>query len=109
MELAEVELDAEDAAKTWQTPAPDTPEQPIEDPPEYSAEELERAAAYQRVNENVAQLEQGRANYELMLGSLIAQQNGIMANEFADLKTPADLDRLARTDPVRLQKLQAFA
>jgi len=85
------------------TPAPEP-----EKPPEYTQEDLQRIEQQQRVQQELAQLEQGRQNYELALQSLIAQNAGLAQYDWADIRTNEDLAKLAQKDPARANRLNDF-
>ena len=51
-----------------------------------------------------AKLDEARQQYEATLPQLLASLQGQQANEFSDIKTPADIERLAREDQPRYAK-----
>jgi hypothetical protein len=51
-----------------------------------------------------AKLDEARQQYEATLPQLLASLQGQQASEFSDIKTPADIERLAREDQPRFAK-----
>jgi hypothetical protein len=66
-----------------------------------AAEKLKGASAKEQ------QLEQARQQYEAALPALLQTLHQAQAGEFADVKTHADLERLAAEDPIRYLKWDA--
>jgi hypothetical protein len=63
-----------------------------------------RLAQEQKANEADRALGQARQNYEAALPRVLAALQLQQMTEFADLKTPADLERLGRENPGRYRK-----
>jgi hypothetical protein len=95
-----------EAALAAQQPPQASPE---EEAAQRQAEEQARAQAefeQQRAQE-LESVRQQANGYAIALNALVANANNRALAEFADIRTEADLIKLAQTDQPRLQRLQA--
>jgi hypothetical protein len=91
---------------TGQQPAPQPEATPAPQPelPQYSQAELEIAANRQQAQEQAQHAASAAQNYDALLQAQLHQMLGVAAGEFADLKTEADVQRLAQSDPQKFAR-----
>jgi hypothetical protein len=74
--------------------------------PQYTPEQIEAAAAQQQIAQQWQAAQQASGDYQNLLTAGIAHLMGAGIQEFADIKTPADLSALAQRDAARFARFQ---